>query len=63
MDLGNKVVVITGGSQGFGKALAQAFPKAGSRVLIASNDEATLNVAAHELRWTALRPMWLILIK
>ncbi|MDP1743461.1 MAG: SDR family oxidoreductase [Candidatus Amesbacteria bacterium] len=49
MDLQNKVVVITGGCQGFGKALAKAFVKSNSKVIISSNVKLSLSVAASEL--------------
>lgn len=49
MDLKNKVVVITGGSQGFGKALAADSIKEGSRVIISSHDEKALESTAKEL--------------
>lgn len=49
MDLQGKVVGITGGSQGFGKALAKAFTKAGSKVIISSNDQKSLSITASEL--------------
>jgi NAD(P)-dependent dehydrogenase (short-subunit alcohol dehydrogenase family) len=38
MDLKNKVVVITGGSKGLGKALALCFLKDGSKVVVCSKD-------------------------
>jgi len=49
MDLKQKVVVITGGSQGFGKALAALLVTEGSRVVINSRDEGALKEAAKEL--------------
>ena len=49
MDLKDKVIVITGGSKGFGKALAQAFAREGSRVVIASHNQEHLESAAEEL--------------
>lgn len=49
MNLKNKVVVITGGSQGFGKSLAKAFIIEGSRVVIASYKKDELEKTAKEL--------------
>lgn len=45
----NKVVVITGGSSGIGKALAEVFGTEGSLILITGRDIKTLNEAADEL--------------
>jgi short-subunit dehydrogenase len=45
-----KVVVITGGSSGIGKALAEVFGKQGSRVLITGRNRADLDMAVQELR-------------
>ena len=49
MNLKNQVTVITGGSQGFGKALARAFSREGARVVIASENRELLESAANEL--------------
>jgi len=49
MNLRDKVVVITGGSQGFGKALAELFVTEGSRVVISSNNKDTLESTAEKL--------------
>lgn len=49
MNLKDKVVVITGGSQGFGKALAKAFFDEGSKVVITSHDKNKLEATAKEL--------------
>lgn len=49
MNLKDKVVVITGGSQGFGKALAELFVAEGSRVVISSYDKKILESTAKEL--------------
>lgn len=55
MDLQGKVVGITGGSQGFGKALAKAFTVAGSKVIISSNDTESLDATARELNLDSYR--------
>lgn len=46
----DKVVIITGGSSGIGKALAREFGRNGSRILITGRNAADLNVAVEELR-------------
>ena len=49
MDFKAKVIVITGGSQGFGKAMAQAFAREGARVVISSHNKENLESAAKDL--------------
>jgi NAD(P)-dependent dehydrogenase (short-subunit alcohol dehydrogenase family) len=49
MNLKSKVVVITGGSQGFGKALTESFIPEGCRVVISSHDKGALETASKEL--------------
>lgn len=51
MDLGlkNRVVFITGGSKGIGKAIAKAFKDEGAQVAIASRNRASLTEASEEL--------------
>jgi len=46
----NKVVVITGGSSGIGKALAEKFGAEGSKVLITGRNQLDLEAAVSELR-------------
>lgn len=46
----DKVVIITGGSSGIGKALAEQFGKQGSKVLITGRNEAELLNTVNELR-------------
>ncbi|MEK7088919.1 MAG: SDR family oxidoreductase [Patescibacteria group bacterium] len=49
MVLKDKVVVITGGSQGFGKALAQAFKNENANVIVSSHEKENLKSTANEL--------------
>ncbi len=46
----DKVVVITGGSSGIGKALAERFGEAGSKILITGRNKQGLDVTVDELR-------------
>lgn len=46
----DKVVVITGGSSGIGKALAEEFGSRGSKIVITGRNEATLNEALESLK-------------
>lgn len=54
MELKDKVVVITGGSKGLGKALAQIFVEEGSHVVITAREESGLIETATELGVTAI---------
>ena len=49
MNLKDKVIVITGSSKGFGKALAVAFIKEESKVVISSNNEKEVQDTANEI--------------
>src|SRR4051794_27309997 len=49
MDFTDRVIVITGGSKGFGKGLAKAFANKHARVVISSDDKEALAEAAREL--------------
>ena len=48
-DLQDKIVLVTGGSGGLGRALAGAFAGAGSRVVIASRSQDRLQATAQQL--------------
>jgi len=49
MDLKDKIIVITGGSQGFGRALAQLFISEGSQVVISGHEKKNLEDVSKEL--------------
>ena len=49
-DLAGKTVLVTGGSQGIGRAIALAFAAHGSQVAIASRTQAVLEEVAAEIR-------------
>ncbi|HTH61772.1 MAG TPA: SDR family oxidoreductase [Paraburkholderia sp.] len=49
LGLGNKVVLVTGGSKGIGLACARAFAAEGARVAIVSRDPANLSRAREQL--------------
>ncbi len=49
MILRDKVVVITGSSKGLGKALAEAFIKEGSKVVVSSNNRRSIKTIAKEI--------------
>jgi short-subunit dehydrogenase len=46
----DKVVIITGGTSGIGKAIAMAFAKRGARVVISGRNQDNLNETAAELK-------------
>lgn len=50
MELKEKSIVITGGSRGFGKALAKEFVAQGAKVLISSRNKDQLEKTASEMR-------------
>ncbi len=49
MELKEKIIVITGGSKGFGKELARSFKNEDSIVIISSHEKESLALAASEL--------------
>lgn len=54
MNLKNKNIVIIGGSQGFGRALAKAFISESSNVIIASKNSENVNTAGEEIGATSM---------
>ena len=49
MNLKDKVIVITGGSKGFGKTLAELFVKEGAKIVINSNNKKEIKKVASEM--------------
>src|SRR5687768_2137555 len=58
--LNGRTAMITGGSRGLGRAMAQALAEAGADLILVGRDEASLETAAKELvqlgRWVAVLP-------
>lgn len=50
LELGNRTAVVSGGSQGLGKAIAAAYLAAGANVVICARDESVLKHTAAELQ-------------
>lgn len=49
-NLEGKVAIVTGGSRGFGKAIALGLAKAGADVVVASRTQSDLDVVANEIK-------------
>ncbi len=52
-DLTDKVAIVTGGSKGIGRAIAQALAGAGAKVVLCSRDEKEAQKAAHDIAGSA----------
>jgi NAD(P)-dependent dehydrogenase (short-subunit alcohol dehydrogenase family) len=60
-DLSNRVALITGGSKGIGRAIAQGFARAGADLFLCSRNEGPLEAAAAEIREeTGRRVEWVV---
>lgn len=57
--INEQVVVIVGASSGIGRATAEAFARAGARLLITARDGEALDALAGELRASGTRVEWL----
>src|SRR5262245_60621157 len=55
MNLQNATVLVTGGSSGIGRAIADVLGKAGARVAITAREERRLTEAARELKAFPIR--------
>ena len=54
MNLKDKVVVITGGSRGLGRSMAELFIKEGATVVVSSKDKILLDTTAKEIKTYAI---------
>lgn len=57
VNLEHKVVLVTGGSGGLGRALARVFARSGGRVVITARNEPALRAAAREIAEEGKQPL------
>src|ERR1700687_602739 len=56
-EFANKVVVITGGSRGIGRAIAASFAREGAQIVLVASSQANLDAAADAIGKTGTKPV------